>query len=259
MPHDSKEVLSRPVAPPSRTVRWGQAAHEVYDVYEPPPRGPAPTSVVLVHGGFWRAEFDRTHLRPLALGLAEVGYLVSMVEYRRIGMAGGGWPGTCVDTAEAFDQVVAREGPGPHVLVGHSAGGQLALWVAHQPGRAEHVAGVVSLAGCLDLTMVAEHGLDDGAAVELMGGRPDQRPGDYALADPVALGPAPVPVRVVHGLDDDRVPVQVSRSWWRRAGTPGRDLFTEVAACDHFALIDPESAAWPVVQAQVLTLTARSR
>lgn len=240
-------------------MRWGPAAHQVYEVYEPSPGGQAAASVVLLHGGFWRAQFDRTHLRPLAVGLAGVGYLVSLVEFRRIGMAGGGWPGTCVDTAEAFDQVVAHEGPGLHVLVGHSAGGQLALWVAHQPGRAERVAGVVSLAGCLDLTMVAEQGLGNGSAVDLMGGRPDQRPGDYALADPVALGPAPVPVRVVHGLDDDRVPVEVSRSWWRQAGTLGRDLFTEVEGCDHFALIDPESAAWPVVQAQVLTLTAGSR
>lgn len=251
MPTDPREVLSRVVDPPTRTERFGPGEHQVYDVYEPAGRA-QPTAIVLVHGGFWRAEYDRTHQRPLALGLAGEGYRAVQIEFRRTGMSGGGWPGTCDDVVSAVRQAVAGEGLDRYLLVGHSAGGHLAVWASHHdlPG----LAGVVSLAGCLDLARVAELELDGDAAVVLMGGSATERPEAYAAADPAALGPAPVPVVNLHGLVDDLVPAEVGRSWFARAGLPGRDEHRELPGIEHYALIDPLAPTYPVLLEQLRRL-----
>src|SRR5690606_5506800 len=143
---------------PSRTVPYGPAPHQVYEVHQP--AGDPRAWVVLIHGGFWRAEWDRVHLRPLAASLTEEGYAVALVEYVRSGMPGGGWPATGAAVARAVTTVGRVEaGRRPVVLVGHSAGGHLAVWALHQvaSGAAALVpglAGAVSLAGCLDLDLV---------------------------------------------------------------------------------------------------------
>lgn len=239
-----RSVLDRTGPEPSRIVPYGRGPHQVYEVHEP--EGGPRAWVVLVHGGFWRAQWDRTHLRPLAGALTEQGYAVALVEYVRPGMPGGGWPATGEDVVAAVAAVLHDErderDPGV-VLVGHSAGGHLALWAMHRP-ELQGVRGAVSLAGCLDLHLVHDLDLNDGAAVNLMGSPPQDAPEDWAGADPARLGPAPYPVVVVHGADDDRVPLAVSRSWWQRAGTPDRDELRVLAGVGHFALIDPEAPAY---------------
>jgi acetyl esterase/lipase len=248
-------ILDRPGPPPARTVAYGAAPHQVYEVHEP--ATPARAWVVLVHGGFWRAAWDRTHLRPLAAALTLQGYAVALVEYARTGMAGGGWPGTFDDVAAATTAVRTREGGAlPVVLVGHSAGGHLAVWLLHQPATTRlpgvgPVVGAVALAGCLDLTMVAELGLDEGAAHDLMGGSPADVPARYALADPTLLGPSACPVVAVHGTADDLVPVAVTESWWSAAATPDRDQLVRLEGLGHFALIDPTATAYPLLTTAV--------
>ena len=132
------EVLNRPAPPPDHTARYGSHREQVVDL-RMPKDGPANgTLVVLIHGGFWRAAYDRTHTGPLADALASSGFAVCTPEYRRTGQPGGGWPGTFDDVAAAMDVLpgrVARELDGvavmgPVVLAGHSAGGHLALWAA---------------------------------------------------------------------------------------------------------------------------------
>jgi acetyl esterase/lipase len=248
-------ILDRPGPPPARTVPYGPAPHQVYEVHEP--TTPARAWVVLVHGGFWRAAWDRTHLRPLAAALTREGYAVALVEYTRTGMAGGGWPGTFDDVVAAVTTVRTRESRAlPVVLVGHSAGGHLAVWLLHQqattglPGVGP-VVGAVSLAGCLDLRMVAELGLDEGAAQDLMGGTPAGVPRAYAVADPTLLGPTTCPVVAVHGTADDLVPVAVTESWWSAAATPDRDLLVRPEGLGHFALIDPTATAYPLLTTAV--------
>src|SRR5262245_17835951 len=146
----SRTVLDRPAPPPSYSVSYGDHPDQVADVWVPSPGAPAPI-VLLFHGGFWRHQWDRRHLRPLASALAGVGYVVATPEYRRTGAPGGGWPGTFDDVRAAVGAVpnlVSARTPtdGQVILSGHSAGGQLALWAGSWSGL-----GVVALAPVADL------------------------------------------------------------------------------------------------------------
>lgn len=237
IPTPDRDILSADGPAPARTARYGPAAHQVYDVFEPD--GAPRAWLVLVHGGFWREAWDRTHLRPLAGALTDRGYAVALVEYARSGMPGGGWPTTGEDVAAALAAVRRDEvGDLPVVLVGHSAGGHLAVWTLHRP-EARGVTGAVSLAGCLDLHLVHELGLGDGAAEALLGSTPATAPATWAGADPTRLGRAPYPVVVLHGDQDEQVPLAVARSWWEQARTPGRDLVEVLPGTSHFPVIDP--------------------
>lgn len=145
-----------------RTIAYGPEPSQVGELYLPPGPGPHPV-VVLFHGGYWTAMFDRRQVTRLADDLVGRGYAVWNVEYRRIGEPGGGWPGTLQDVADAVDAVADLDpalDTGQVIAVGHSAGGHLAVWAAHRaalpesaPGANPRVAlaGAVSLAGLLDL------------------------------------------------------------------------------------------------------------
>lgn len=269
---DPAAVLTRPAPPPDVTLRYGAAGGQIADLRLPRPqpgrRAPAPL-VLFLHGGFWRAEYDRTHTGPLAAALAAAGYAVCAPEFRRVGQPGGGWPGTFDDVAAAADTLpdlaaaAARPGclaPWPLVLAGHSAGGHLALWTAarhrmaprsrwHARSAGRYL-GVIGLAAVSDLAACHAQRLGDGAADELVGGGPARYPGRYALADPAGLLPAGIPVRLVHGTRDDRVPCQMSRDYAARAGAEGDHvILDELGGFGHFELIDPLTPAWPVVLA----------
>lgn len=257
---NDRGILDRLPPPPGQLTAYGPAPHQVFEVFGEPHR----RWVFLLHGGFWRAKWDRAHLRPLAAALGEAGYAVALIEYGRSGMPGGGWPGTFEDVAaalsavrehaEAAQTVQHDEGrdqgegrahePVRIALAGHSAGGHLAAWLLHRH-EAAGVTGAISLAGCLDLTMAAELDLDEGAAVDLMGGPPAEHPDRYAAADPTRLGASPYPLVVVHGTADERVPLDLSRSWWDRNATPGQDRLEVLEGVSHFPLIDPEATFFP--------------
>ena len=199
--------------------------------------------MIFIHGGFWRAAFDRSHAGPLAADLAARGHPVATVEFRRVGQAGGGWPGTFDDVAAAVVAAATELPDGPPILAGHSAGGQLALWYA---GRApERVRAVLALAPVADLTAGYRLGLGDGAVGALLGGSPEEVPDRYAATDPARQVPLPVPAVLVHGTEDDRVPVTVSRGYAAVAGPAVR--LVELPGVEHFGLIDPLSSAWPEV------------
>ena len=253
------DVMSRPAPPPDHTARYGPRPEQVVDLRLPPGGAPASTLVVLVHGGFWRAAYDRTHTGPLADALARAGFAVAVPEYRRVGSPGGGWPGTFDDLAimtESLQTITAARGIRTKrtVLVGHSAGGHLALWAAARhrlpvgsPWRTEwRPDAVVSLAGCASLALSDIWNLGRGATATLLGGNVDAVPDRYALADPGALLPIGVPVTLLHGSDDEDVPAAMSREYAalaERMGDPVR--LVELPGIGHFGLIDPLSAAWP--------------
>lgn len=270
---DPREVLTRTAPPPLLTVAYGDLPDQVADVWMPDGDGVRSVPlVVVVHGGFWRAEYDRRHARPQCAALAAAGYAVAAVEYRRIG-AGGGWPATFDDVTLALDTVpalAAAAAPGVDagrvVHVGHSAGAHLAVWTASRhrlpagsrwssTERQPRPDGVVSLAGVLDLGAADALDLDGGAVRALLGGDPAARPDRYAVADPLRLAPAGVPVVLLHGTDDPQVPPEFSRRYAVAAG-PAATL-TELPGIEHFGLIDPESAAWPAVLAAVAGLLRR--
>ncbi|QNN54646.1 alpha/beta hydrolase family protein [Nocardioides mesophilus] len=252
---DPRDVLTRQAALPEVVLRYAGHRDGIIDVHVPEAArdgGPVPL-VVLVHGGFWRAGFDRLHNRPMARALVEEGYLVAAVEYRRVGPppAEGGWPTTGTDVEAAVLALPGLlDGLGLAAtttsLVGHSAGGHLVLWLASRPGvTADRV---VALAPVADLRAAARERLGDGATQDLLGGGPDEVPERYADADPLTLldpGTAP-PGRIVlvHGTDDDVVPVSQSRSL--AAALPDVGL-RELPGAGHFEVIDPLSTAWPTV------------
>jgi len=254
-------VLDRPAPEPDLTIPYGARREQVIELRLPPPaRSSAAKAplIVLVHGGFWRPAYDRRHLGPMASALAAAGYVVAVPEYRRAGMAEEGWTGPFSDIAAALDRVAAIAEPhgadtSRVTWAGHSAGGHLVLWAAARPGLPDGPAWrwspgpcpathVVSLAGCSSLRLCAEWNLGAGAVRLLMGGGPDEVPERYAVADPAALPAPPVPVTLVHGADDDTVPLRMSQAF-----TAGR--LVEIPGAGHYDLIDPQSQAWPQVLA----------
>lgn len=256
---DPADVLTRPARLPELTVRYTSHGDGVLDLHLPP--GPAgdsaapPGLVVLLHGGFWRAAYDRRHTRPLAQALAARGFVVATPEYRRVGggrEVTGGWPTT-------FDDVLAATSAlpellaglclpvGPAVLLGHSAGGHLALWLAAQPLPPElRLRRVVALAPVGDLTAAARSGVGGSAVPALLGGTPDEVPERYAAADPALLltGTQPTELLVLHGAEDQEVPVSLSRGLAARCTAVH---LVELPGVEHYGLIDPRSAAWLAV------------
>jgi acetyl esterase/lipase len=246
---ETDDVTTRSSEPPDAVLRY--AAHDdgLVDVHLPAgPTRPRPL-LFLVHGGFWRQGWDRRHARPLAEAFARAGYVVAVPEYRRVGGAGG-WPTTATDVEDAL---LATPGLLTGVglptttttLVGHSAGGHLVLWLANQPVGAG-MQRVVGLAPVGDLRLAAEQRLGGGAAVDLLGGTPAEVPDAYDAADPgTRMRTRPrCEMVVVHGDQDDAVPVQSSRGLRDRFGWLG---YRELVGADHFAVIDPLSEAWPAV------------
>jgi acetyl esterase/lipase len=239
--------------------RYGEAAEQVGELWPAHPAHPGPDPVaVLVHGGYWRARWRLDLMHALAADLQRRGVAVWNLEYRRVGSAGGGWPGTFEDVAAGFDALHDLAG-GYHLdldrvaVVGHSAGGHLALWLAAR-ARLEHGPGArprllpmlaVALAGVCDLVEAARRHLSQDAVVELLGGGPEERREAYRLGSPAALLPLGVPQVLVHGTADASVPFDISERYAaaaRAAGDPCE--LVALDGVDHFALIDPESPAW---------------
>jgi len=252
-----RDVLNRPAPPPDFTLRYGEGAEQVADVRLPATESAGPL-VIFIHGGFWQAAFDRAHVAPLAVDLAERGYPVATIEYRRIGQPGGGWPGTFSDVAAAaaaapdlLGKELAHRGLDPidvdrPVLAGHSAGGHLSLWYAAVAPDA--VRGVLALAPVADLIAGFRRRLGDDAVAGLLGGSPEDLPDRYASADPMAHLPLKVPTAIVHGTEDDRVPIELSRDYAEAARRCGDQThLVELPGVEHFAVIDPLSGAWPSV------------
>ena len=245
------------------------------ELFLPQGSGPHPV-VILIHGGFWRAAYRLTLMGGLAEDLARRGIAAWNIEYRRVGDPGGGWPGTLLDVALATDylQVIASSynlDLQRVVTVGHSAGGHLALWLAARSriplestiavkGSPLALAGAVSLAGAVDLKHVWQLNLGQGAVRDFLGGGFDEVPERYSVASPAALLPIGVPQVLIHGTEDDRVPLIVSQDYTRQATEAGDPvLLIELPGADHFVVIDPHSAAWSVTLREINKLCALIR
>lgn len=250
-------VLSRWAPGPDFTVAYGEHPDQVADVRMP--AGQPRAAVLFLHGGFWRHEYDRAHVGPLAVALASAGLVAITPEYRRTGAPGGGWPGTFDDVGAAVRTVPARVADGlPLLLAGHSAGGHLALWAGAQLAReGRPPRGVVALAPVADLTLAYQLDLDRGAVAALLGGGPVEAAGRYAAADPMSLLPLGVTMVIGHGERDVQVPIELSRRFSAAARAAGDDVtLYEWPGVDHFDVIDPESTSWPAIVTVVDRLAA---
>ena len=241
------------------TFAYGPHPSQVADLYVPEGGGPFPVAV-LIHGGFWRTPFDRELMEPLAEDLAARGIAAWNIDYRRVGDGGGGneWRVTLDDVSASLDQLGAVSAEFPldtdrTALIGHSAGGHLALWLASE----FQVTAVVSQAGVSDLFDAAHERLGLGspreglgvldvpAAVEFLGGTPEQVPDRYAAASPSALLPLETPMLLVHGDEDDRVPITQSRAFADAAREAGDEVeVAEFAGMGHFEVLDPKHESW---------------
>lgn len=238
-------------------VAYGEAPSQFGHVYHPreDPTPDAPIRpVVLVHGGYWSTEFGLTIETAIARMLTERGAVVWNVEYRRVGEPGGGWPTTgrdIVAALQALDDVVPESLPvdtrarvdwSSVAVVGHSAGGQLAVWAVAQLGartRATAITTVIAQSAALDLTIKA----DRPSLVALMGRPYAEIPHRYAEASPSTLAPFDAHVIALHAEEDTAIPVEISRRYVAEVSARGQSAELVVVPGEgHDAFVDPRSA-----------------
>jgi len=223
------------------------------------PSSPGPFPVVMhIHGGFWRGEYDFTLGNPVCEEIVSRGVATWNLEYRRIGNPGGGWPGTFQDIRNGYrfiSQIASKYNLDPNrlLVMGHSAGAQLALCLA---ARETSLKRVISLAGVVDMQQAWDMDLGNNAVGEFLGGTPKEVSEHYREADPMQLS-----IRatqwLIHGASDDVVPSSLSRNYAEQKRSRGEDAhYLEIASAGHLDLIDPHSAAWPKIESTVMHLFA---
>lgn len=262
----SDDILSLTPPPADARIAYGSDANQFLDLRLPPHRekdkGPFPL-VINLHGGFWRARYSLDHAGHLCAALTAKGLATANLEYRRVGNEGGAWPGTFADIRAGYAFLVQSA---KHydldaqkiVIMGHSAGGQLALCLAaHEPS----VTRVVSLAGVVDLQRACQLHLSNDAVIEFLRGTSAEVPDHYREADPMQLSIAHTRQWLIHGSMDDTIPTDFSRDYvaakQKRTGAEKEDAhLLELSGAGHYDLIDPRSQAWKQIEHTVLDLVA---
>jgi acetyl esterase/lipase len=237
---EDRSVLKRDARKPDQELRYGDHPDQVIDYWHAKEYRPL---VVFLHGGFWRPEYDRMHARPLGEALSDLGWPVVSVEYRR---EPGNPDATTSDVRTALDAlpdlVDVHAG---YLLVGHSAGGQLALWAASTLNPVQ-LRAVVALAPVADLLRSDRLGLGDGAVQAFIGS------GVRNDLDPVHLPASIAPVSLIHGDHDTVVPLSITESYFSAHPTAH---FVRVAGSGHYELIDPLTEPWHELTAELTRLT----
>ena len=223
------ELSRMPLPPPGERITYGDGPQQFGELRVPDGGGPFPVFVV-IHGGCWQNAFDYVYMTRLSAWLTQRGFATWTIEYRRLGDEGGGWPGTFLDVANATDMLrsiaaKSRLDVGRVYATGHSAGGQLALWLASRPKfRAGDelfvedplpIRGVLGLAAITDL---AQYRIGPPkschASVEpLLGGTPENVAGRYAATSPIERLPLGVPQVFLQGGRDPIVAADSVRSY----------------------------------------------
>jgi acetyl esterase/lipase len=230
---DSHDILTDP--PPAAAnarVVYGPEPLQFGDLRVPARDGAFPLAVV-IHGGYWQSTYNLTHTGDMCIALAAAGIATWNLEYRSVGVPGGQWPAAGEDVDLALSRLgqLPFEHDGRTVLVGHSAGGQLALWAAKRSGLA-----VVALAPVSDVRDAAERRGPESAPARFM------TPEHYANGSPFELLPLGVPQIVIHGTADDSVPFEMSERYSEAAS--GEAELVTLHGVGHFELIDPQAAAF---------------
>lgn len=270
----ARDILAIPAPQADTRIFYGQDPVNFGDLRLPPGgRGKRPV-VIVIHGGFWKAQYGLEHTGFMCEALTAAGAATWNIEYRRVGIPGGGYPGTFHDVAAAADYV-RQLAPEYNldlervITVGHSAGGQLALWLAarHRLPPASELAapspvalqGAVSLAGVVHLRLAWEDQSTRQQVAGFLGGTPDEMPDRYAYGSPADLLPLGVPQVLIHGTADQRVPFALSEAYRDMAVAQGDDVhLIPLPGAGHMEVIDPQSLEWPLILQTILAITATS-
>ena len=238
------DVLELPIAEVAQTQDYGSSPQNtVVNI-----RGSDSSRgvVTLIHGGCWSNAYDRNHALPMAEALSTMGYDVWVPEYRRVGDEGGGWPGSLEDIIAAVEFVTDKTGQQP-ILVGHSAGGHLALRAA-QTGLA--IDGVVGLAPITDLVSYgAESGSCQSMVAPFMGDDTYSPDENYRDAS-VNLNAITAPVAVVIGDEDPIVGAS-------QVAVFDSGQVIKVKGAGHFDVIHPKTEAFSAVLAALEAMKER--
>jgi len=245
----SDDILNLAAPKADLRVAYGGDANQFIDLRRPKSKG-AHGLAIVIHGGYWRAKYDLGYCGHLCAALTAKGMATANLEYRRVGNAGGGWPGTFADVRAAYQFLLQSAQKYEFdvrqvVVIGHSAGSQLGLCLA---AREAGVKAVVSLAGVVDLQRAYALHLSNDAVVEFLGGTPAEVGDHYKEADPMKLA---IGARqfLVHGAEDDVVPPAFSRDYVRAKRKIKEDAqLVEVARAGHFEVVDPRAGAWKDVE-----------
>jgi acetyl esterase/lipase len=268
-----QELQALPSEAPDRRVAYGEHSSQYGELRVPAGSGPHPVAI-LIHGGCFKAAYATTRdLAPMGDALKSSGIATWNIEYRRLGEPGGGWPGTYRDVARAVDYLRTLAGPhaldlGRVVVVGHSAGGHLAMWAAARArvpaGSAISVVaplpvrGVLDLAGPVDLAAnIAgyESLCRDTVITTLLGGTPETVPERYAHASPIKLLPLGIPQVLVMGEHEEFVPRQLAEGYVREATQAGDPVrLVVIPGAGHFELASPHASTWPQVESAIRAL-----
>jgi acetyl esterase/lipase len=240
--------------PTKQAIRYGPSVDQEADLYLP--TTPRPPVVCLLHGGFWRMPHGRDQMAAVADDLASRGLAAWNLEYRRLGTPRAGWPATMDDVAAGIDHLAQLSVGGVDLdldrvsVVGHSAGGHLALWVGgrNRSSSAQsprvRVLAAIGLAPIADLAHAYELKVGGEAVAELLGGTPSQYPERLRAASPIEMLPLRVRQLILHGAADDVVPVDLSRRYSRAADAAGDTVeLIELPGTGHMEYLDPSSEA----------------
>jgi len=259
----SDDILTLAPPPAHAHLAYGSDPNQFLDLRLPSSgKGKSPYPLVInIHGGYWRAKYNLDHAGHLCAALTAKGLGTANLEFRRVGNEGGAWPGTFADIRAAYQfllQNAQRHNLDATriVVMGHSAGGQLALCLAAHETSVTHV---VSLAGVVDLQRAYQLHLSNDAVVEFLRGTPGEVPDHYREANPMELSIPGARQWLIHGVSDDVVPPDFSRDYvaakQKRSGKQKEDVhLLEIPAAGHFDVIDPRTSAWKQVEETVLQL-----
>jgi acetyl esterase/lipase len=253
------------------TIHYGSHHSQVGDLWLPGAAADHLPVVVLIHGGFWRAQFTKALMGRLARAVTAQGWAAWNIEYRRVGVlgGGGGWPATFLDIAAAVDHLASLPGIDTDRVAtcGHSAGGTFALWVAGRhrlpaeaPGSSVKVpvTTAISLAGVVDLAAADVSSVGGDAVARFLGGDAKLVPDRFRMASPAALLPLGVPQFLIHGLQDSVVPPAMSEAYAAEACQAGDDAhYIALPGVGHREVIDPAGAAWDNAREQLERTFAR--
>jgi len=273
-----QDVNNLPVAPADHRIRYGSDPIQFADLRVPKGKGPFPIAVV-IHGGCWMKFADLQNTAPMSDALRHAGMATWNIEYRRVDNTGGGWPGTFNDVAAAVDHLktiaTTYELDLTQVIViGHSAGGHLALWLAarhrlpkNSPLFVEkplRIRGAVNLAGPANLRSFPpahqKQVCGDVPITKLVGGLPNEMPQRYHDSSPPELLPLGVKQILITGTKDLLVPPKYGKEYEAAAQLAGDKIeMIEIEDAGHFEVIAPNSAAWPTVERAVQSLVTLKR